>query len=62
MNLKRKNTKVATDRGLKCHQCDSRKFRVVYTRAARGGKLVRRRQCLKCGERLTTWERAIGVQ
>ena len=47
-------------RGLSCRTCGSKRFRVVYTRAAYGGKLVRRRECRHCGERITTWERAIG--
>jgi len=47
-------------RGLRCQKCHGNQFRVVYTRAAWGGKLVRRRECRKCGERLTTWEREIG--
>lgn len=48
------------DRGLKCRQCGCRHFRVVYTRARRGGLLVRRRECRNCGVRLTTWEKVIG--
>jgi transcriptional regulator NrdR family protein len=52
--------KVENDRGLQCRQCGRRHFRVVYTRAAWGGRIIRRRECRTCGERLTTWERAIG--
>jgi hypothetical protein len=48
------------DRGLQCRKCGCKNFRVVYTRAAWGAKIVRRRECRNCGERLTTWERAIG--
>ncbi len=47
-------------RGLQCRKCGCRHFRVVYTRAAWGGKLVRRRECRRCGARITTWERAVG--
>ena len=47
------------DRGLVCPQCGCRHFRVIYTRPARGGKLVRRRECRHCGRRMTTWERRI---
>ena len=47
-------------RGLQCRNCGGQRFRVVYTRRAWGRKVVRRRECRECGERLTTWERAIG--
>jgi len=47
-------------RGLKCRKCDCQDLRVVYTRRASGGKLVRRRECRHCGRRMTTWERAVG--
>jgi len=46
--------------GLRCPSCSGATFRVIYTRARKGGKLVRRRECLNCHERLTTWERPIG--
>ena len=32
-------------RGLACRQCGGRKLKVIYTRAYRGGRLVRRREC-----------------
>jgi transcriptional regulator NrdR family protein len=48
-------------RGLVCRRCRGRRLRVIYTRAARDGKLVRRRECKNCGTRVTTWERAIGM-
>ena len=48
-------------RGLRCRVCPSQRFRVVYTRAAWGGRVVRRRQCRNCGVRMTTWEYAIGI-
>jgi len=47
-------------RGLRCRTCGLNRFRVIYTRSARGGKLVRRRECRHCKDRITTWERAIG--
>lgn len=47
-------------RGLACPKCGQQRFAVVYTRRAFGAKLVRRRRCLDCGRRITTWERAIG--
>jgi transcriptional regulator NrdR family protein len=48
------------DRGLRCRKCGCRQFWVVYTRAAWGAKVIRRRECRECGQRLTTWEKAIG--
>jgi len=55
------NQGVQSDqRGLKCRECDGQDLRVVYTRRAWGGKLVRRRECRHCGRRITTWERAVG--
>ena len=48
------------DRGLRCRHCGCRHFFVIYTRPYRGGRLVRRRECRNCGERITTSERAIG--
>jgi hypothetical protein len=58
----RKRAKHSADkeRGLQCRQCGCQQFRVVYTRAAWGAMIVRRRECRNCRERLTTWERAIG--
>jgi len=47
-------------RGLRCRSCGGQRFRVVYTRRAWGRKVVRRRECRQCGERVTTWERVIG--
>jgi DNA-directed RNA polymerase subunit RPC12/RpoP len=53
---------VCNDRGLRCVKCGHRRFRVIYTRARPGEIVVRRRECLNCGVRITTWERAIGLQ
>lgn len=40
-----------------CPQCDGPENRVVDTRTSRGGRAVRRRrECLDCGERFTTYE------
>ena len=44
-------------RGLECPRCGCRHFRVIYTRAAWGGRIVRRRECRHCGRRVTTSER-----
>jgi transcriptional regulator NrdR family protein len=46
--------------GLVCRVCGCRHFYVLYTRARRGGRIMRRRECRNCGKRVTTWERAIG--
>jgi transcriptional regulator NrdR family protein len=46
--------------GLRCWNCGTHRFRVIYTRAVPGGKILRRRACRKCGTRITTWERMIG--
>jgi transcriptional regulator NrdR family protein len=46
--------------GLCCRKCGAREFRVIYTRPARDGKIIRRRACRQCGARVTTWERTIG--
>ena len=41
-----------------CPACDSGSSKVVDTRAAKGGRAVRRRrECLDCGQRFTTYER-----
>lgn len=44
-------------RGLKCRHCGCKRFRVVYTRPAWSGKIMRRRECRHCGKRMTTWEK-----
>jgi len=49
------------DRGIRCPRCGCGHWRVVYTRAAFGNQLVRRRECRYCGKRLTTTERAHAV-
>ncbi|MFC1660410.1 transcriptional regulator NrdR [Gemmatimonadota bacterium] len=42
---------------MRCPQCDGTDNRVVDTRTSRGGRAVRRRrECLECGERFTTYE------
>jgi hypothetical protein len=52
--------KLLSTRGLVCRHCGWSRFRVIYTRAAIGGRVVRRRECRNCLERITTWEKAIG--
>lgn len=43
-------------RGLECPRCGCAHFRVLYTRRAVGGRLLRRRVCRHCGRRFTTYE------
>jgi hypothetical protein len=60
MDAKRPDKPAGDDRGLACRKCGCRHFLVVYTRPRRGGCVIRRRECRYCGNRMTTWERAIG--
>jgi len=53
-------TNTAMPKGLVCPKCGGRRFGVVYTRPGWGGKLVRRRRCRNCGQRVTTTERVTG--
>ena len=46
-------------RGLECPRCGCQHFRVLYTRRAWGGRLLRRRECRYCGRRITTYEQAV---
>lgn len=48
---------AANRRGLECPRCGCRHFHVLYTRAAIGGRILRRRECRHCGRRLTTYEK-----
>lgn len=50
--------KPASKRGLACRDCGCAHFRVLYTRRALGGRLLRRRVCRHCGRRVTTYEAA----
>lgn len=47
-------------RGLRCPRCGCQHFRVIYTRSAWGGRILRRRECRHCGRRMTTHEKPIG--
>jgi len=47
-------------RGLECPRCGCGHFRVLYTRRAWGGRLLRRRECRHCGRRMTTYEASAG--
>lgn len=59
--VKRKPTTEGITRGLVCRTCGCRHFRVLYTRSAWGGRLLRRRECRHCGRRITTYEEPAGV-
>ena len=50
-------TDMVNRRGLECPRCGCRHFHVLYTRAAIGGRILRRRECRHCGRRLTTYEK-----
>ncbi len=52
--------KPAERRGLECPRCGCGHFRVLYTRRAWGGRILRRRECRHCGRRMTTYEREAG--
>ena len=60
MNNSQRDKTGVEQHGLMCRHCGCRHFRVIYTRAAADGKLIRRRECRHCGKRITTWERATG--
>ncbi len=47
-------------RGIECPRCGCCHFRVLYTRRAWGGRLLRRRECRHCGRRITTYETSTG--
>ena len=47
-------------RGLECPRCGCGHFRVLYTRRTWGGRLLRRRECRHCGQRMTTYEKVAG--
>ncbi len=52
---------AALGRGLACAACGCRHFRVLYTRRALGGRLLRRRACRHCGRRVTTYEQTLAT-
>ncbi len=56
------NAEPPEDRGIRCPKCGCGHFRVIYTRRAAGGRLVRRRECRHCGRRVTTTEQLLGHQ
>ena len=50
------DNQLSQRRGLECPRCGCAHFRVLYTRRALGGRLLRRRECRHCGRRITTYE------
>ncbi|HHN46473.1 MAG TPA: hypothetical protein ENN09_03430 [Planctomycetes bacterium] len=54
-----KEASALKERGLTCPNCGCHHFFVVYTRAAAGKKVMRRRECRHCGRRITTYEQAL---
>jgi transcriptional repressor NrdR len=43
---------------MKCPRCGKQEIRVLESRSAEGGQSVRRRrECMSCGYRFTTYER-----
>ena len=59
MTNPRQTSQRQDNRGIRCPTCGCGHFRVIYTRRALGGRLIRRRECRHCGRRLTTTERPI---
>jgi len=45
----------------KCPYCGSLQTNVVDSRTDEGGRIMRRRSCLKCGRRWTTEEKIISL-
>lgn len=42
---------------MKCPKCDTTyQFKVINTRLRENGDIYRRRECIKCGNRITTYE------
>ena len=47
---------------MKCPDCNTIEDKVVETRESKDGKYIRRRrECLKCGKRFTTYEKIEGI-
>jgi len=53
----KKNAAEDVPKGLVCRTCGCGHFRVLYTRRALGGRVLRRRICRYCERRVTTYER-----
>ena len=59
MDTDKKAAERDGQRGIACPGCGCRHFRVLYTRRALGGRLMRRRECRYCGRRVTTYEQSL---
>lgn len=55
-----KDREATEQKGLVCRHCRCKHFRVVYTRPAWGGRIVRRRECRNSGRRTATLEKPVG--
>lgn len=47
--------------GLECPRCGCQHFYVVYTRP-RKGRIIRRKECRYCGNRVLTHESIVGIK
>jgi transcriptional regulator NrdR family protein len=59
MDTDRQTGEPDGQRGIACPGCGCRLFRVLYTRRALGGRLMRRRACRHCGRRVTTYGQSL---
>jgi len=60
MNEARANKQKPDEQpGLVCPKSGRCDFRVIYTRRACGGKVVRSRECRHCGKRVITYQRVL---
>jgi hypothetical protein len=58
--IQRKAWDPAQDKpGLECRWCGCKHFRVIYTRPTWGGRILRRRECWHCGNKLNTVEQRL---
>ncbi|MEX2169989.1 MAG: hypothetical protein WD851_11820 [Pirellulales bacterium] len=53
------HTSGPVELGLRCKECGHGRLKVLYTRG-KLQKIIRRRECCRCGQRITTWERVPG--
>ncbi len=50
------NSEPIPSRGLACSRCGGQRFSVIYVRRTHGNLMRRRRACLQCGQKITTYE------
>ncbi len=63
VNMLHKTATSSTTYCMKCFFCGSEQSSVIDKRAVKGsGEIRRRRKCLKCGNRFTTYERVVGYE